>query len=149
MMSSSNIQIFNESPCDFQVKVHVVSVYLTVGSQVLFLQRSGSEREHWGVPAGKVESGESLDVAVKRELLEETGIHCDTMTPIKSLYMRKPEIDYVYHMYAARLEQLPDVKLSEEHLDYGWFSVEEVRALPLMAGALDAFEYFLKVSTTP
>jgi len=57
--------------------------------------------------------------------------------------MRKSWIDYVYHLYTAELNEHPDVTLSDEHLDHGWFSPEEVRSLNLMEGALEVFEFFV------
>jgi 8-oxo-dGTP pyrophosphatase MutT (NUDIX family) len=50
----------------------------------------------WGVPAGKLEQGETPEVAARRELLEETGIQLTSASRIaylETLYIRKPDLD--------------------------------------------------------
>jgi ADP-ribose pyrophosphatase YjhB (NUDIX family) len=41
-------------------------------SELLLMQRS--DNEHWGIPGGFVEPGESVEHAVIREVAEETGV---------------------------------------------------------------------------
>jgi len=139
------IELFQKIPGNFHSKVDVASIYFTVGQETLFLQRAGSERGSWGVPAGKLELGESLEMGAQRELFEETGISCDHLVSLTALYMRKPNIDYTYHIFTASFEAKPDIIISDEHLAYGWFTLDQVRNLPLMEGAIEAFEYFLSL----
>ncbi|NGX58724.1 MAG: Phosphatase NudJ [Chlamydiae bacterium] len=140
----NKIEIYEKPPQDFTIQVEVVAVYFTVGNEALFLQRSGSERGTWGVPAGKLEKDEILVAGIKRELYEETSIIAseDHFLSCGQLYIRKPHVEYIYHMFSMDLSSKPVVKLSEEHLDYGWFSSEKVEQLPLMTGALEAFRFF-------
>ncbi|MCY0881966.1 MAG: NUDIX hydrolase [Firmicutes bacterium] len=53
--------------------VAVVAV-IWQGERVLLLKHSYRPRYPWGLPTGWIKSGESLDVAVAREVKEETGI---------------------------------------------------------------------------
>jgi 8-oxo-dGTP diphosphatase len=58
--------------------VAVVVVILTVvddGLRVLLIRRSGEPfRDYWALPGGLLASGESLDRAAARKLLDETGV---------------------------------------------------------------------------
>lgn len=85
---------------------------------------------HWDFPKGNVEKGESELETVKREVLEETGI--DQIEIIDGF---KERVGYYYRMkgnliyktvnyYLARTEQR-EVKLSHEHEDYAWVTVDE------------------------
>jgi len=135
-------EIFREIPEQFDSKVDVAAIHLTFEGTTLFLQRARSERKRWGAVAGKKELNETLEDAARRELMEETGFFCDCLVSLGALYVRKPRIDYTCHLFTAALDAMPNIVLSDEHLAYGWFSAEQVRKLPLMAGALDAFEAF-------
>jgi 8-oxo-dGTP pyrophosphatase MutT (NUDIX family) len=85
---------------------------------------------HWDFPKGNVEKGESELETVKREVLEETGI--DKIEIIDGF---KERVGYYYRMkgnliyktvnyYLARTDQ-EEVKLSYEHEDYAWVTVDE------------------------
>ena len=97
-----------------------------------------------GVPAGKLEIGETPEQAAKRELLEETGILVESsdIHGVGSLYIRKPQIDYVYHLFQISCKTKPRVRLSSEHSNYLWATQQEIETLPLMAGALTALQKY-------
>ncbi|MEM1509812.1 MAG: NUDIX hydrolase [Thermofilaceae archaeon] len=54
------------------------------------------------VPAGKVESGEQVSSAARRELEEETGFTAEVLVKIASLYATPGYSDEVMHVFAAR-----------------------------------------------
>lgn len=137
-------QVFNVRPADFNPAVEVAAIYVLSKGKVLLLQRSQlkSESGNWGVPAGKIEKGESPLQAAKRELFEETSIEADGFTYLGKLFMRKPDIEYVYHSFMLKLDAQPEIRLCTEHDAYTWASKNEAESLTLMAGgkyALDAF----------
>lgn len=50
------------------------------GSEVLLIQRGREPfKGQWSIPGGKVERGERLRDAVRREIMEETGIACEVV----------------------------------------------------------------------
>lgn len=60
-----------------KVVVHLAATVVVSGDRVLLVRRSSTERflpRVWGVPCGKVDSGESAPAAALRELHEETGL---------------------------------------------------------------------------
>ena len=59
-----------------------------------------------------------------------------------SLFIRNPDIDYVYHLFQIPLREFPPVSLSSEHVDYRWVSLEDCQKIPLMKGAKEALEKY-------
>lgn len=140
-------EIYDVAPKDFSPTVEVSACYIEIDSKLLLLQRGNVQFEPglWGVPAGKVEKGESPDAAALRELFEETGIVIDQTSQIKSfgsLYIRKPNVDYIYHLFRIELNQFPTVVLSQEHCSFKWVPPLERQKLPLMSGAEEALRRY-------
>ena len=50
---------------------------LNTSGEVLLVRRG--DNGHWDVPGGRVEPGESVEAAARRELLEETGLQAGTL----------------------------------------------------------------------
>lgn len=79
-----------------QKRIHVVAaVIYDETRENIFLAKRPSEKHQggkWEFPGGKVESGESAEQAVKRELCEEVGIkvkHCTPLIQIRHDYPDK------------------------------------------------------------
>ncbi len=74
--------------------IPAVGVVCWRGDEVLLIQRGRAPRQgEWSIPGGKVERGESLHDAARRELLEETGITAE----IGGLIEVYEIIDSVFH----------------------------------------------------
>ena len=153
MRGTSAIEVYETAPDDFTPQVEAAACYLEIDDRLLVLQSSPHKatRGLWGVPAGKLESNESPEAAALRELCEETGISIP-LSQIRSLgclYIHKPELSYIYHMFKIDLDQMPQVQLSEEHQDYTWASLQDLSSLPLIAGAYEGLQkYHLAKSFT-
>lgn len=142
------VQIFQCPPPGFDTKAQVASTYVSVDGKLLLLQLSHLKQESgcWGIPAGKIEANESPENAARRELYEETGISIDSKSHMQSLgciYVRKPNVDFVYHMFKIELPQIPKINLSEEHQSYAWMNPQETNKMPLMAGEKDALRFYV------
>lgn len=138
--------VIKESLCsEFKENVKVVACYLEYKGKILLLHRSPHQKcgDLWGVPAGKVEEGESLLLALKREVWEETGIVLsEKVQTLGTLYIQKPDCSYSFHMYCVELEKCPEVQLNDEHVDYRWVTVDEARTLPLILAGEEALDYY-------
>lgn len=144
-------EVYENKPEDFAHEVQVSACYVEVQGKLLVLELSSEEEEvgFWAVPAGKVEKNENPLHAAIRELFEETGIEIEKPASLKSLgslYIRKPEIDYIYHFYKISLNTIPTIHLSTEHQSYRWVTITEMKKMPLMKGAKEALEYYCKRS---
>ena len=101
------------------------------GIRYLLLHHGG---DYWNFPKGRVESGESELETAQRELLEETGIADLKIVPdygdgydydfdsvIENGQREKVHRTAVFFLAEVDKE---DVKISDEHLDFGWFDFE-------------------------
>lgn len=96
--------------------------------------KSAHDAGKWEIPGGKVKKCEFFDNALKREYLEETGLEID----IGSLYnvvrndytacKTSEEVKSIQLIMKVTCES-EDVKISEEHDEFGWFSQAEVDAM--------------------
>lgn len=146
-MTIHTAEVFEFKPLGFSPQVEVAACYLEKEGRILLLQLSHDKREagKWGVPAGKLDKGETPHQAAIRELYEETGIQIDPTSQIRalgSLYIRKLQTEFTYHLFHIQLDQIPEVRLSNEHLNYKWASDKDLTEMDLMAGATEALRYY-------
>lgn len=138
--------LYEEPPQNFSPAFFVSACYIEIEGELLLLKRTGIRPEtgRWGVPAGKLEAGETPKEAALRELFEETKIaleHPFQLFPAGVLYIRKPDVDFVYYPFKVHLDAKPHVRLSEESSAYCWASAHKRRQLPLLAAGPRAIEY--------
>jgi len=122
--------------------LRVVGCIIEHEDQILMLLRSQVETDPslWGIPAGKVETGESDLEAVIREVQEETGIELkqDAIEYLGELPIEYPKITVVFPVFKARLVEQPEIVLApREHIDYGWIHPQEVLKLPNLMKDVD------------
>ncbi|KAA0550354.1 NUDIX hydrolase [Bacillus sp. BGMRC 2118] len=63
--------------------------------------RKALERSIIEIPAGKLEKGEEPEHTARRELEEETGYICETLTHVISFYTSPGFADEIVHLYIA------------------------------------------------
>jgi 8-oxo-dGTP diphosphatase len=127
--------IYDKAPGDFDPVCEVVSCFVEHGGKILMLHRQDHkpEGDTWGGPAGKVDEGEDIYGALKREVFEETSIELKNPKHFRKLFVRFPEYDFIYHIFHELLEELPNVKIrGEEHKDFNWVEPEKALGTNLM-----------------
>ena len=70
---------------------HVIGIILQE-NKVLLINRK--DKDVWEFPGGKVKDNEDMEGAVKRELLEELGIHVEIIQSFNEYQIREGEEDY-------------------------------------------------------
>jgi 8-oxo-dGTP diphosphatase len=110
------------------------------GNFLLLLRSESSKRfKHiWDLPGGKVDPGESLETALRRELTEETNLACGELSTLGNRTFNLEEISCTETLYSADLVGQSDIRLSDEHEEHRWVTLEsleseEFQLLPHMA----------------
>ena len=121
------------------------------GKYLLLKIRSKSSHDagRWEIPGGKVKKCEYFDNALKREYLEETGLEIDVdslLNVVRRDYTAcktNEDIKSIQLIMKVTCDS-DEVVISEEHDDYGWFSMDEVNEMiekgMLTPPAVEAFE---------
>jgi|GEM_PF-430392 len=105
----------------------------------LLLKRSAASKSFpskWEFPGGKVEPGEHITSALKREFLEEASLEINPLYRYMEFTYERPQGKVEYKIFWVELIAGAAV-LSDEHDDLGWFKLDELRSLdvsqPLVA----------------
>lgn len=119
-----------------KLQVGVKILIQNTGRQYLFLQRSQAmdheEEPHWDMPGGRIETTETLQDALQREIFEETGLQIDDAIRLihaQDIFVAKADLHVVRLTYTAQGDG--EVTLSEEHQDAKWLTFNEAMALNL------------------
>jgi 8-oxo-dGTP diphosphatase len=119
-----------------------VGALIIDGNRILLVER-GKEplKGYWSLPGGVLETGETLDQAIRREVLEETGLIIEPVEVVEIFerIMRDAEgraeyhyvlIDYLCRVTGGMLAAADDASRAE------WFDREELPRLRLTQGTL-------------
>lgn len=86
----------------------------------------------WDIVGGRIDPGTTLIENLKREVKEETGLLIGTEPTI----IKAQDILRIENLHVVRLtyigEATGEVTLSDEHDEYGWFTLKEMRSLEPM-----------------
>jgi 8-oxo-dGTP diphosphatase len=111
------------------LKADLVSGLLPIreDGRMLLLQRPTGT---WEPPAGRLQPGECFEEGAVRELYEETGILAPPQRIIATWVGEAPSGRRLASVtYAGRTHE-EGVRLSEEHLDHRWITLDEWLSLP-------------------
>lgn len=109
------------------------------------IARTTKWRGAWGVPGGKVEYGETLEAAVKREFLEEVGL---TLSNVRFAQLQEAvksqefyrEAHFVLVDFLARTDST-EVRPNPEIETWAWVTLEEALTYPLNSYTRTLVEY--------
>ena len=110
--------------------IEVVAAIIVEKDKVLVTQRGyGEFKDGWEFPGGKVELGETLESALKREIKEELEIEIDTY--IDTVEYDYPQFHLTMHCYKCRI--LDGQLMLKEHEASKWVSQDELNEIDWLA----------------
>ncbi len=109
-------------------RLAVGAVVLREDGAVLFVRRARPPAiGSWTLPGGKVEAGESLEEAIAREVLEETGLRVEVGAILETLVLEREGFSYRIVDFACTGEGEPvaadDVSAACWVLPHDWSSL--------------------------
>tara|TARA_A100001515_G_scaffold55614_1_gene43919 strand:+ start:33 stop:443 length:411 start_codon:yes stop_codon:yes gene_type:complete len=113
-------------------------------SNMLLLLRSEKSRwmpKKWGLPGGKIESGETAEEAVIRETKEEASLNIQNLTYLKDLSNKSVDLFYTTSYDG-------NVQIDFEHDDYEWVSRADVEQYDTTPRIVEIFDWILKNERT-
>ncbi len=120
-----------------QPKIGVGAVVVGQDDKVLLVKRRFEPSAgYWSFPGGHVEPGETLEEAVLRELLEETGLvgHNPKLLAVTEYICLSPTGSLKYHYVIVDFlirDFSGELRLNEESEDAGFFNIDEALSLKL------------------
>lgn len=129
-----------ESEEKLETSEHALAVIVNKNNEILLLKRSdeGWAPNKYGLAGGHMEEGETPEEACIRETYEETGLKIQNITKrivLERMYDGKKNIEHIFCCRYSGNDD--DVKLSEEHTEYGWFKINSIKKLDAVPNLIE------------
>jgi ADP-ribose pyrophosphatase len=115
-------------PLDDKKRILLVRQYRLPARQML-----------WELPAGRVDKGENVLQAAKRELKEETGLKAKTWTRLTSFFVSPGFLEEKMTIYLAEgLTNGEQEPMEDERIELRWFATRELDEMIRAGRIIDA-----------
>ena len=112
-------------------KISVVAGIIYFENEILCVQRPKNKYEYisekYEFPGGKIEDGETMEEALKRELLEELSLIVDIKSLFLSVTHPYPDFELTMHSFIC------EVKTKEltlhEHIMCEWLTIKDLKKM--------------------
>lgn len=110
-------------------KITVVAAIIVEDQKILCVQRGFNKfpyiSEKYEFPGGKIESGETNEQALIREILEELGITIELVSHFLTVEYEYPDFALLMYSYICKSNNTQDLILTE-HIDFKWLSASNL-----------------------
>ena len=126
--------------------------FMVNDGKVFILRESGSYVEgtnegRWDFPGGRLNSGENFIEALKREVLEESGLEIEVGKPIYVGEWRptiKGVLTQIVGIFFLCTPKTMEVKLSRDHDEFRWILPNEYENYDLVSPNGEVFEEYME-----
>ncbi len=103
--------------------------------ELLVIKKSSHEQVDaglWTVPGGKIYPQEPIILGLKRELLEEVGIHVESIEWIgEDVFQEKEYMFHAQHFKCKTKDNAAAIRLENKLTEYRWIkNLEDISSLP-------------------
>jgi len=114
-----------------------VSVALQHGDRLLLVRRGRAPSlGSYAFPGGRVEAGEALETAARRELAEETRLAVGNLSPLVRVPVEGDEVDYDLQVFFGRYAGGEPVA-ADDAAEAAFFTLAEMEALPVLDSVME------------
>ena len=109
------------------LRIGVGIVVLNSDNKVFVGKRKDNPVDRWQMPQGGVDPGETLLEAMKRELIEETGLNPEklwTIDKVNIFYDANRDIMNLIPVFGVTVNAT-NIVISKEHSEYKWCNINE------------------------
>lgn len=124
-------------------QIEVVAAVIYDGTKILATQRgSGNMAGKWEFPGGKIETGETHQQALKREIMEELGIIISTDSFLLTIEYDYSDFHLVMHCYKCGI--LFGAPRLLTHSSAKWISPQELDNIDWLPADIQVVDYLKK-----
>ena len=124
-------------------KVEVVAAVILQDGKLFATQRGyGEWKDWWEFPGGKIESGETPEEAMKREIREELATEIEVKELLTTIDYDYPKFHLTMHCYLCTILNGQPSLL--EHEDARWLEMNEVNSVRWLPADKDVIEKFFQ-----
>ena len=123
-------------------KIEVVAAIIYFEKEILCVQRPKNKlhyiSEKFEFPGGKIETGETQEEALTREIYEELNIKPNIKSLFLTVIHEYPDFELTMHGFICEVET-KEITLNE-HIDHKWLKIEEIEQLDWAAADIPIVE---------
>lgn len=128
-----------------QASQQVVSAIVQDEDRYLLIKRMNPpSKGMYAFPGGRVEGGESLEQAVLRELLEETGITGTNPQFYAQYDLAREGGNFALSVFKVGAVDISHASAQDDAEELGWYKIPETKSLDMPPSMLDCFAKLAK-----
>lgn len=110
------------------------------GKYLLIRRLNPPSADLFAFPGGRAEPGESPAETAVREFFEETGIEVSNPVLFATYDLKGGTRHFFLSVFRVEADPHVEAIAADDAADPGWYSVEEIRSLPVPASVLECAE---------